>query len=450
MQGDFSRDTFDPTRRFSRVLRQQGRVELEADVNEQTSILLHYLRTLAADLMPMGAGSQEDAFDVNFAGGKLTFMGGHYYVGGILCEAPLGENTYEDQPDAWFMSDEDKAIDTDDPLLVYLDAWERHVDVNQDDRIREVALGGPDTSSRAKVVWQVKTIPVPQAVPPTKDSVIAQWGDDLLPLLRPAKGRLIVKTGGSVPTQEECEVSPLARYRGVENQLYRVEIHRSGRGSRDAKDGNPKVIGEATFKWSRDNGAITFAVRDAPSAAAKHDQVTLELASLGPDTQRSLAKGHRVELLNDSLVLGGMPGPVFRVESVNVSRREVNAVLETDGMPEGFTDDPDLHPILRRWDQRSADLALSEGKWLPLEAGIEIRFELDDDTFYQTGDYWLLPARTFDGRIEWPMTSDNPPKPIPQERRGVLHHYAPLAIIPAGGGPPISLRRKVPDLIPVP
>ena len=50
MKGDFTRDTFDQMRHFSRVLMQQGRVQLDADFNEQVSILLHYLRSLAADL----------------------------------------------------------------------------------------------------------------------------------------------------------------------------------------------------------------------------------------------------------------------------------------------------------------------------------------------------------------------------------------------------------------
>ena len=56
MKGDFSRDTFDPTKGFSRVLMQQGRVQLDADWNEQAAILLHYLRTLAADLIGPCAG----------------------------------------------------------------------------------------------------------------------------------------------------------------------------------------------------------------------------------------------------------------------------------------------------------------------------------------------------------------------------------------------------------
>ena len=61
MKGDFSRDTFDVTKHFSRVLQQQGRVQLDADWNEQTAILLHYLRTLAADLIGPFAGPTGEA-----------------------------------------------------------------------------------------------------------------------------------------------------------------------------------------------------------------------------------------------------------------------------------------------------------------------------------------------------------------------------------------------------
>ena len=38
MKGDFSRDTFDPAKQFTRVLMQQGRVQLDADWNEQIAI----------------------------------------------------------------------------------------------------------------------------------------------------------------------------------------------------------------------------------------------------------------------------------------------------------------------------------------------------------------------------------------------------------------------------
>src|SRR5215211_7958532 len=56
MKGDFTRNTFDPDKHFSRVLMQQGRVQLDADWNEQVSILLNYLQTMMVDLVGPSAG----------------------------------------------------------------------------------------------------------------------------------------------------------------------------------------------------------------------------------------------------------------------------------------------------------------------------------------------------------------------------------------------------------
>ena len=51
-RGDFTRDTYNPSKQFLRVFMQQGRVQLDADWNEQVSILLNYLQTLATDSNP--------------------------------------------------------------------------------------------------------------------------------------------------------------------------------------------------------------------------------------------------------------------------------------------------------------------------------------------------------------------------------------------------------------
>ena len=40
MKADLTRDTFHPLKHYSRVLMQQGRVQLDADMNEQAAILL--------------------------------------------------------------------------------------------------------------------------------------------------------------------------------------------------------------------------------------------------------------------------------------------------------------------------------------------------------------------------------------------------------------------------
>ena len=57
MKVDFSRDTFNERADFLRVLMQQGRVQVDADWNEQISIILHYLHTLATDVIGPHGGS---------------------------------------------------------------------------------------------------------------------------------------------------------------------------------------------------------------------------------------------------------------------------------------------------------------------------------------------------------------------------------------------------------
>src|SRR5579862_4816800 len=90
MKADLTRDTFHPLKHFARVLTQQGRVQLDADMNEQAAILLHYVQTLAADLIGPAGGPQSNlGFAVTAAPNPDDFhIGfGNYYVNGLLCQA---------------------------------------------------------------------------------------------------------------------------------------------------------------------------------------------------------------------------------------------------------------------------------------------------------------------------------------------------------------------------
>src|SRR5215510_15346926 len=159
MRGDFSRDTFDASKHFCRVLMQQGRVQLDADWNEQASISAHYLRCLAMDLI--GAhGGPGNGFRISripaSAKHSLADLGiaaRHYYVAGLLCEsvAEAGDRgtavTYLTQRD--YPVSKDTESFPRPPVLVYLDVWERQITALEDDSIREPALGGPDTCTRA-------------------------------------------------------------------------------------------------------------------------------------------------------------------------------------------------------------------------------------------------------------------------------------------------------------
>ena len=93
MKGDFSRDTFNRTKRYSGVLMQQGRVQLDADWNEQLSIQLHRTHAEAVDVIgqcgvPRGAAG----FGVEPLGtDDLRLSAGRLYAGGLLCEVEDGK-----------------------------------------------------------------------------------------------------------------------------------------------------------------------------------------------------------------------------------------------------------------------------------------------------------------------------------------------------------------------
>ena len=89
MSGDFSRKTFIPQKHYSGVLMQQGRVQLDADWNEQLAIHRHRTQTEALDVIgPCGVPQATDGFKIGETpdGTDLTISPGRIYVDGLLCE----------------------------------------------------------------------------------------------------------------------------------------------------------------------------------------------------------------------------------------------------------------------------------------------------------------------------------------------------------------------------
>ena len=65
--------------------------------------------------------------------------------------------------------------------------------------------------------------------------------------------------------------------------------------------------------------------------------------------------------------------------------------------------------------------------FLALEDGVEVRFETGRR--YETGDYWLIPARTANGDVEWPENGASPVAPLARPPEGIAHHYCKLALL---------------------
>lgn len=512
MRGDFTRNTFDRTKHFSRVLKQQGRVDLDADFNESGAIQQHLLQSLAKDLIGPHGGSAngeegnvgfgvvdlsmltpeetqrlEDAQVLPLSPGDFLIGKGHYYVDGILCE---NEDycSFLHQPDLPGQPE----LDPNAAYLVYLDVWERHITALEDDKIREKALNGPDTASRAKVVWQVKVADRLSANDllsndATCESIKERWSEWVQSWRSENRGLLKAATNdvSEANLENPCITPPEARYRGAENQLYRVEVHKGGKAGNEPFDTGSNA-GYATFKWSRDNGCMTF-----PVIQLAGGEVTL--GYLGRDSRHSLEKDQWVELVDDDLALRGEVRPLGKVTKVDRERMVVSVEWPEDADLPYYANEQEYsskHVLLRRWDHtdqnsspdhidqesslhqpffdpNTGTLFISESDnpnsdhWLTLENGIRVSFakSAGEDHYYQTGDYWLIPARTATGDIEWPWERDasgdvimrnNRPVPVKRPPHGVEHHYAPLAVITPvdGGGQEVDdCRRQVGSMV---
>jgi hypothetical protein len=244
MKGDFTRITFNPEKNFSCVRMQQGRVLLDSDWNEQADIVSNRIEIEAKDIAgrcggPIkGAGfrisaniddlTPEESEEIyskdleSLKSGDFIITLGRYYVDGILCENHhnLAFSAQSYKPSLEALQDEGK-------YHIYLDVWKRHVTSVEDPEIVETALEGPDTTTRLETVWQVKARrwwDFPNFI---KDRDINNCDDATRDLLMRGKGRLSTEasTGDG---DGQCSMASRGGYLGLENHLYRVEIHDGG------------------------------------------------------------------------------------------------------------------------------------------------------------------------------------------------------------------------------
>jgi DNA-binding beta-propeller fold protein YncE len=443
MPGDYSRKTFNRKKHYRGVLMQQGRVQLDADWNEQLAIQLYRDETEAKDVIGLcGAPKSGDAFKITSNGSDLLITPGRIYVGGLLCELEMGaQTTYANQP--YYPNPEFTSslpsppasplasppggpqLKLDDGVyLAYIDAWQREITALDDPLIREKALGGPDTAARLQSVWQVRLL----RVATNSGNVTCKTPlPEYLQRIAAGTGKMTAQTKKADDPKDPCLLPPKAGYLRLENQLYRVEVHKGGDRS------------EATFKWSRDNATVETTVNTASGSL-------LTVSEVGKDETLAFRDGDWLELVTEEAMLKHEPFPLAQIDHVDPATREIT--LKTP-VPAKAADAPRLK--LRRWDQTGAD-ATADGvkvalaNMIDLEGGVQVGFSAGS---YRSGDYWLIPARTVTGEIEWPpfeIPNNNPQAQLPF---AVKHHYCRLALVEAKGGV-ISVkedcRKKFPPL----
>ena len=147
------------------------------------------------------------------------------------------------------------------------------------------------------------------------------------------------------------------------------------------------------------------------------------VSNTGMDKTLNFAAGHWIELTDDNHELLGIPGVFARIAGVEENIITIdsetiypaNSSIDIKNFPK--------NPKIRRWDSESV-IKLNAKKWIDIDhCGLEVNFS---DGFYNSGDYWLIPARTStsteDSQFYFKMDTEEDPG-------GIKHHYTKLAII---------------------
>jgi len=461
---DISRNLFQPKKHYSAVNLQQGRVIVDSDWNEGVALRTEDVRATLLDItcahgspndgMLVSGASVVTDFDVTPAGGTnntdtidFDIAAGSYYLGGLRLVVETGE-TFLTQSD-WLQLDSAQELlpdayeDGGRNDLVYVHAWEQTVSAIEDSELREVALGGRDTSTRTRRMhrFMVKT-----GVDTTDCAdEFAAFIEELTTSTYPeagfdeASGELaspaLLEVGFTSSDDEEdlCAEPTSTGYVAAQNQAIRVEL----------RDASPDPI----LLWGYDNASKIFRVKVDP------DQSTLTFLTEPEDLASMPLAGDTVELLPWGALLPNMekvaetmgmlttiltsydPTTKTAVIDDDVSQTWLDWLSQHQG-DYANPDDPEgdqLYVYLRVWEESFVYTEDAAHSLAGTGLTVTVRHE------GIPGDYWIIGARpsTPERVVPWDLTTPEGVSP-----HGPRRFYAPLSILEWMGGegpPPITV-----------
>ena len=417
---DLSKNSFNEEKNFSSVVLQQGKALLDSDWNEESKIINKLFRKTTRDIIGKCGTNDQNAFKISCPNNGYYYQihPGRYYVDGILAQIHSNSKNSEipayNQPDLPSYQNLDEILTPcpteEGSYIIYLDVSEQDITSIDDNEILESALGGADTAGRTKTITQIKILKLSDDIyndlSITKENKICENlenSDEWKNLINRSEeaGTLTAKTGQLQQTNNDpcCDLQLDSGYTGIDNSLYRVEIHNKN-----------------SFKFSDDNASTAARVINIIG-----NKISISYQSKG--TIRQFTRGDFVELRDRRLDDWSLSGPIVKLLDVQESGEGFDLVFdETSKLHykiDNSTFPQQFNPKVIKWKSSAIDIsALSNNNSFKIENNIEISFSKQD---YNNQSFWDIPARVKEGDIIWPR--DEKGKSRPLRPLGIKHHY---------------------------
>jgi Family of unknown function (DUF6519)/IPT/TIG domain len=438
MAGDRARVSYDPSRKWRGLVAQQGRVTVEADWNEAAAIDGERDRMQALDVVgPVGTPDHGYGVTAVPAGaaapatpGDLTIAPGTLYLGGERLDLD-GAVTYSTQPDwldhstdpLWVAPAVPAATGTSNEL-VYLLASEQEVSAVEDPALADVALGGPDTMQRQRILQHFVRQPTEAGTCGDAWNALVSslagdgLGFDAASMRVESLTTLQVSFSDAPAAPGPCQPVATGGYLGAENQMIRVMVTGGGTGT-------PTVV------WGFDDASFVYRVQSA-SYDTSSGNTTVTLASAPVDSYHYPVAGQAVELLRDAAALTDadyIASATGFVAPLAASYDPASMQVVISGQPPGdYLSAATQQLYLRVWQATTAALP---GQATGLgDTGVAVTLTLSSGTSFHAGDFWRFALRPIQPAVVYPARYLDAPQPP----EGPRVWACPLALLTWDGG----------------
>jgi hypothetical protein len=380
MSSDRTRISYDENQQYRSVVAQQGRVTLESDFNEAQDIFSEGLRAETLDFVG-SSGTPDNGYEISAATAPFDFSikAGTMYVGGI--RTTLDRDIFyseQDQKLDWLDRDpqgEPAWVEytNSKPKLefIYLYLREQEVSAVEDSELKDIALGGPDTTQRTRLIQRIVCLNTSENdCEAALEGAKKQWlerGLEFDPQTMRLRSPTKLKVSFQPPTTppDLCEPEARGGYLGAENQLIRVQI-----------SGTNKLI------WGYDNASFLYRVN-------WKDSKTLQLQSRPVDDFHQPRKDQYVEVLKAASQLSN--GEYIAASTGLITK--LSAAYNPDNKQVSLTDNVanDANPLfLRIWDE---EITFTPGVSVTLgKTGVAVTIQTSSSSVH-IGDYWQIAVR---------------------------------------------------------